>query len=106
MADSKIYSDLIITTLQSKPALATDVNGKIIEGTGVVEEAPIDGTTYGRKDAAWEEIVTEETDPISLHLDQTTPQNIINGMPIFDGGIRSNDNIILKAYKKFIFDGE
>lgn len=32
--------------------------------------------------------VTPETDPLSLHLDQTTPQSVINGTPIFVGGIK------------------
>jgi hypothetical protein len=32
-----------------------------------------------------------ETDPLSLHLDQTTPQTILNGRPIFSGGLKSVD---------------
>lgn len=28
-----------------------------------------------------------ETDPLSLHLDQTTPQTVLGGQPIFQGGI-------------------
>jgi len=33
-------------------------------------------------------IIPAETDPLSLHLDQTTPQTIINGAPLFEDGIR------------------
>ena len=33
------------------------------------------------------EVSTAETDPLSLHLDQTTPQTIINGLPNFSEGI-------------------
>jgi len=29
----------------------------------------------------------EESDPLSLHKDQTTPQKVINGAPQFDEGI-------------------
>lgn len=31
--------------------------------------------------------LTSETDPLSLHLDQTTHQHIINGQPVFDEGL-------------------
>ena len=31
---------------------------------------------------------TPETDPLSLHLDQTTPQTVINGSPRFSVGIK------------------
>ena len=31
-----------------------------------------------------------ETDPLSLHLDQTTPQTIINGAPLFNVGLKSS----------------
>ena len=31
---------------------------------------------------------TPEVDPLSLHLDQTTPQTVINGIPTFDAGIK------------------
>jgi microcystin-dependent protein len=34
-----------------------------------------------------------ETDPLSLHLDQSTPQTVINGAPIFDMGLDSNGQI-------------
>jgi len=36
-----------------------------------------------------------ETDPLSLHLNQATPQTIINGIPIFDSGLTSNGVIRL-----------
>lgn len=31
------------------------------------------------------EVPANETDPLSLHLDQTTPQSVINGIPTFQG---------------------
>ena len=40
-----------------------------------------------------------------LKLDQTTPQTVINGAPIFDAGLRCNGAIILKSGQKLIFDG-
>lgn len=49
--------------------------------------------------------VLTETDPLSLHLDQTTPQTVINGAPIFNEGLKSNGSIILKSGQKLIFDG-
>jgi hypothetical protein len=57
-----------------------------IGGGGGIPEAPIDGTIYGRKNAAWEAVTgtggSPETDPLSLHLDQTAPQTFTN----LDGG--------------------
>jgi hypothetical protein len=32
--------------------------------------------------------VVAETDPLSLHLDQTTPQTVVNGQPVFDQGLK------------------
>jgi hypothetical protein len=40
-----------------------------------------------------------------LKIDQTTPQTVINGRPIFNGGARSNDDIILRSGRKLVFDG-
>jgi len=40
-----------------------------------------------------------------LKLDQTTPQTVLNGQPVFDSGTKNNDNIILKAGKYLILDG-
>jgi len=40
----------------------------------------------------WENMTPTETDPLSLHLDQTTPQTIINGIPIFEEGISIRNN--------------
>jgi hypothetical protein len=56
--------------LPSKASLATDENGNLIEGEGGAE-----------------------TDPLSLHLDQTTPQTVINGAPIFNAGLKISDGI-------------
>lgn len=48
-----------------------------------------------------------QLDEAYLKLDQSgTPQTVQNGRPIFDGGTYNNDDIILKAGKKLIFDGE
>jgi hypothetical protein len=55
-------------------------------GGGGIPDAPSDGTIYGRKNAAWEAVTgtggSPETDPLSLHLDQTAPQTFTN----LDGG--------------------
>ena len=40
-----------------------------------------------------------------LSLDQAEQQTIINGAPIMDAGMRANDDIVLLAGKKLIFDG-
>jgi len=68
-------------------------------GGGGMEDAPTDGTTYGRLNASWAPVSTTETDPLSLHLDQTTLQNVINGAPQFDEGIT------IAAGKKLYLDG-
>lgn len=48
----------------------------------------------------------DESDPLSLHLNQSIPQTVTNGVPVFNEGIKSNGPIILKAGQKLIFDGE
>ena len=40
-----------------------------------------------------------------LKLDQTTPQTVTTGAPIFDAGLKSNNSIIIKAGQKLILDG-
>ena len=40
----------------------------------------------------------------ALKLDQTTPETVINGAPIFDEGIISNGPIKLLSGQKLIFD--
>jgi len=40
-----------------------------------------------------------------LKLDQTTPQTVTGGAPIFNAGLRSNGNIILKSGMKLVLDG-
>ena len=40
-----------------------------------------------------------ESDPLSLHLDQTTPQTVISGAPQF------NEGITIKENKRIYLDG-
>jgi hypothetical protein len=40
-----------------------------------------------------------------LKLDQSTPQTITGGKPIFNSGLVSNGDIIIKAGQKVVFDG-
>lgn len=40
-----------------------------------------------------------------LKLDQSTPQTVSNGRPVFNVGIKANNDVILKAGVKLIFDG-
>jgi hypothetical protein len=49
--------------------------------------------------------IPAETDPLSLHTDQTIPQTIVNGTPTFDKGLKSNDDVIIKAGRKLVLDG-
>jgi hypothetical protein len=43
-------------------------------------------------------VTTTETDPLSLHLDQTTPQTVVNGVPIFNLGLTSNADITATSF--------
>ena len=48
----------------------------------------------------WTDCATAETDPNSLHLDQSTPQTIINGapyIPAINGGANANDDLTLQG---------
>lgn len=38
-----------------------------------------------------------ETDPLSLHIDQATPQIILNGAPIFNAGLSSNFEVRIQG---------
>jgi len=57
-----------------------------LNGTGFVKAS---GTTISYDNSTY---LTAETDPLSLHLDQTTPQSIINGKPSFSDGITFGTN--------------
>ena len=108
-------NELYIEGLPSKSVLATDASGKVIEGTppdlSSKEDVGVAAGLIGTHEETYDHdlistALQAETDPHSLHLNQTTPQTVTGGAPIFDGGIKSNDDIILKAGKKLIFDGE
>ena len=73
--------DVYLQTLLRSAFLGTDSNGKIIATAFV------------------------EVDPLSLHLDQTAPQVVTGGAPIFNGGLNSNGSITLQAGQKLILDG-
>lgn len=42
---------------------------------------------------------------VYLKIDQSTPQTVINGRPIFNAGTMNNDDVKIIAGKKLIFDG-
>jgi len=46
--------------------------------------------------------IVNETDPLSLHLDQTTPQTIVNGIPLLTGLTPTTDYQL--ATKKYVDD--
>jgi len=56
-------------------------------------------------------VVITETDPLSLHLDQSTPQTVINGQPIFDEGLwignggANPDGYLSKLNAYHVWDG-
>jgi len=53
----------------------------------------------------WDINSVEEMDLHYLKLDQTVPQTVINGAPIFNTGLTSQGPIIIKAGQKLILDG-
>lgn len=67
--------------------------------------APYDYARRFPTDTAMEVVTPIIGDLSYLKLDQTTPQTVENGAPIFDAGLRSNGAIILKSGQKLIFDG-
>ena len=54
-------------------------------------DAPSDGTTYGRKNATWSAVSVTETDPLSLHLDQSSPQTMTG---LSDGYLKLTSGVI------------
>jgi hypothetical protein len=52
-------------------------------------------TTNTSDPSSWHRLSTN--DPYSLHLDQTTPQHIVNGTPIFNVGLNINDSFLLNT---------
>jgi hypothetical protein len=43
--------------------------------------------------------LTSEADPLSLHLDQTTPQTIINGVPNFNAGMSAIGTVLMGTFQ-------
>ena len=62
--------------------------------------------TDGAGNVAWHGIGVLETDPLSLHLDQTVHQHVVNGAPRFDGGAAlDTPAIVLRSGHRLVFDG-
>ncbi len=40
-----------------------------------------------------------------LLIDQSTPQTVISGTPVFNVGLKANDDIVIRGTKKLVFDG-
>lgn len=59
---------------------------------GSIDESKLDAGVNSSLDLA-DSALQSETDPLSLHLDQTIPQTIINGMPTFGGGLLVSDKL-------------
>lgn len=77
------------------------------EGDGLVTftlagayTADVTVPTESGKLALQTDIPDFETDSLSLHLNQSTPQRVINDAPHFDGGIK------IKSGQKLILDGD
>jgi hypothetical protein len=67
---------------------------------GTIEHVPTEDNHIVNKKYVDDEIagivIPAETDPISLHLDQTTPQTITNGAPIFAEGFECTNSSLTK----------
>jgi len=57
--------------------------------TGNVTAVNMTATNFLGSGSALTGVLHTETDPLSLHLDQTTPQTVVNGVPLFNLGIKS-----------------
>jgi hypothetical protein len=81
----------------------------VLAGHSDVDKTPaVDNDLLIYDDAVWQWKPAQLStigDTRYLKLDQTTPQTVVNGAPIFDKGLRSNGAIILKSGQKLIFDG-
>lgn len=68
-------------------------------GIGILDIASWNAA-YGWGDHASEGYLTFESDPLSLHLDQVTPQTIINGIPLLESIriINANNQLVDKLY--------
>ncbi len=70
-------------TAETDPKVGNTTSGNFCKGTGT-QVSCTDSNTYLTS--------FTESDPLSLHLSQATPQTISGGAPIFDGGLDLNDN--------------
>lgn len=76
--------------------------------TGSIDVLKLDTgvqTSLGKADTA----LQTETDPLSLHLDQTTPQSIVNGVPLLIADLSdftSGSQIVNKEYVDSVLDFE
>lgn len=50
--------------------------------------------------------VVTANDPNALQTDQSTPQTVINGRPVFNVGTKNEDDVLVKAGKKLVLDGD
>lgn len=87
------YTDALARASISETITGIDYNnstGVFSLSTGYVIPTTIEesnwNTAYNWGDHSTEGYLTSETDPLSLHLDQTTPQTIINGRPVTNDG--------------------
>ena len=70
-----------------KNATWTAVTGT---GGGGIPDAPSDGSLYGRKNAGWTVVTgTGGGGGAYLALDQSPPQTVVSGSPVFAAGLRS-----------------
>ena len=70
---------------------ASDISGDDLK---YLQDAPSDDVIYGRKNGAW----VEAAGAAALLLDQSTPQTVTGGVPIFDVGIQANGTISVYTY--------
>lgn len=87
------YLILLLTLVFCLPVYGADYVQRYPTGTAIKVYDTISADTL---------FMPATSDTLFLKLDQTTPQTVSGGSPIFDGGLQSNDHILIDADNKYL----
>ena len=90
LADQDLIGNIYLDATRSAPTLATDADGKIVEGAEYITDAPSDGNQYARQNTNWA-VITPPITGVNWGRDLPEPdlvadiRNVVAGDPSPDG---------------------
>jgi lysophospholipase L1-like esterase len=96
LASSCVYADetyingreASITEIQEFRGLSSDPSVAPVNKARIFYQASSDTLRFSVNGGAYNEFLESESDPLSLHLNQTSPQSITGGKPVFEEGLQ------------------